>query len=76
MIEVWAPNAGRVEIDAVGDGTEIRVDLERHRGGWWRWDGDPGEFDELDYGFRVDDGTILPDPRSAWQPRGVSRSRY
>ena len=77
MIEVWAPTAQRVEIDAVADGEEIRTDLERQRDGWWRWDRDPSTFGRLDYGFRVDDGTILPDPRSAWQPRGVhDRSRY
>jgi maltooligosyltrehalose trehalohydrolase len=25
----------------------------------------------LDYGFRVDEGELTPDPRSAWQPDGV-----
>jgi len=77
MIEVWAPTAERVEIDAIADGQEIRADLERQRGGWWRWDVDPADFEQLDYGFCIDDGTVLPDPRSAWQPRGVhDRSRH
>ena len=72
-IEVWAPNAERVEIDAVADGSPLREALTRRRGGWWRWEGEPGAYEVFDYGFRVDDGTVLPDPRSAWQPLGVHR---
>ncbi|MFN2318393.1 MAG: malto-oligosyltrehalose trehalohydrolase [Dermatophilaceae bacterium] len=72
-IEVWAPDAKSVEIDAVADGTEIREPLARRKSGWWRWGGDPSAYAVLDYGFRVDGGTVLPDPRSAWQPRGVHR---
>jgi maltooligosyltrehalose trehalohydrolase len=38
-------------------------------GGWWEIEADaaPG----ADYGFRLDGGEPLPDPRSRWQPHGV-----
>jgi len=76
-IEVWAPRADRVEIDAIADGVEVREDLTARADGWWRWDRDPADVGILDYGFRLDGGTVLPDPRSAWQPRGVhDRSRW
>ena len=77
MIEVWAPDAQSVELDACADGRDLREPLTRRRGGWWRWDGDPDAYDVLDYGFVVDGGSVLPDPRSAWQPAGVhGRSRW
>ncbi|MDO5503423.1 MAG: malto-oligosyltrehalose trehalohydrolase [Actinomycetia bacterium] len=76
-IRVWAPTAEQVEIDAVVDGEPVREPLTRKSHGWWRWEGDPNAPDVLDYGFRVDGGTVLPDPRSPWQPRGVhERSRW
>ena len=40
------------------------------RAGWWQLavpDAGPG----TDYAYRVDGSDPLPDPRSAWQPRGV-----
>ena len=73
MISVWAPNAESVEIDALADGEPVREEMRKGRGGWWRWDGDAGEHDVFDYGFVLDGGTVLPDPRSAWQPYGVHR---
>jgi maltooligosyltrehalose trehalohydrolase len=73
MISIWAPSADTVEIDAVADGEPVREPLRKGRSGWWRWDGDPGAHDVFDYGFRLDGGTVLPDPRSAWQPVGVHR---
>src|SRR5699024_10042526 len=76
-IEVWAPQVESVVLDAVADGKSLVAPLSRHRGGWWRWEGDPAAYEVLDYGFRLDDGTVLPDPRSAWQPAGVhERSRW
>ena len=71
MIAVWAPNARAVEIVAVADGASLREPLRAGSDGWWRWDRDPGAYGVLDYGFRLDGGSVLPDPRSAWQPRGV-----
>src|SRR5258708_643659 len=44
--------------------------MATHGDGWFRSvvDVAPGD----DYGFRLDGGDPLPDPRSHWQPRGVS----
>lgn len=76
-IEVWAPHAQSVEIDGVADEREFREPLTQRTGGWWGWEGDPGASEVFDYGFRIDEGSVLPDPRSAWQPRGVhERSRW
>ncbi|WAL71270.1 malto-oligosyltrehalose trehalohydrolase [Kitasatospora sp. YST-16] len=61
--QVWAPDAKVVEVE-VG---AIPYLLERDpdRPGWWH-----GEGPEGDYGFRLNGGTALPDPRSARQPFG------
>ncbi|MFJ5882080.1 malto-oligosyltrehalose trehalohydrolase [Kitasatospora cineracea] len=61
--QVWAPDAKVVEVE-VG---AIPYLLERDpdRPGWWH-----GEGPEGDYGFRLNGGRALPDPRSAWQPFG------
>ena len=69
-IHVWAPAARRVDVDieALG-GVVTTVPMSRQPGGWWALTTDrPAPFD---YAFRVDGGAPLPDPRSAWQPRGV-----
>ena len=64
--EVWAPKATRVELLTPGQQTE----LEPLGEGWFRA---PHELDAgTDYGFRLDGGGPLPDPRSNWQPRGPS----
>jgi maltooligosyltrehalose trehalohydrolase len=63
--EVWAPRAQRVEL-VTRDG---RVRLRRASGGWFRSDL-PIEG-EIDYGYSLDGGEPLPDPRSRWQPHGV-----
>jgi maltooligosyltrehalose trehalohydrolase len=63
---VWAPRAaGLVELDLAGR----RVPMRRGTGGWYEAEVDapPG----TDYGFRLDGGELLPDPRSPWQPLGV-----
>lgn len=38
-------------------------------GGWWWAEADVGP--QADYGFCLDSGDPLPDPRSRWQPEGV-----
>ncbi|MEM9608002.1 MAG: malto-oligosyltrehalose trehalohydrolase [Actinomycetota bacterium] len=63
--EVWAPDAGRV--DVVID--DERHALESGAGGWWR--GGPTATPGTDYAFSVDGGPPLPDPRSRHQPAGV-----
>jgi maltooligosyltrehalose trehalohydrolase len=63
---VWAPKARTVDLDLSG---KVRS-MNLLGGGWWAVDvaeATPG----TDYGFRVDDGPTLPDPRSPWQPQGV-----
>jgi maltooligosyltrehalose trehalohydrolase len=39
-------------------------------GGWWRLE-EPSAGADIDYGFCLDGGNPLPDPRSPWQPEGV-----
>ena len=64
---VWAPRADRVELDVGG-----RKLLMRDGGGGWHeatlGDAGPG----TDYAFALDGSDLLPDPRSAFQPYGVS----
>jgi len=66
--EVWAPHAGRVTL-ALGD-ERIPMDSD---GAAFSVEAPIG----ADYGFLLDDDeTVLPDPRSRWQPDGVhGRSR-
>ncbi|MGA4838941.1 malto-oligosyltrehalose trehalohydrolase [Streptomyces sp. G45] len=67
--EVWAPQAERVDL-AVRDGGERRVPLARDAGrdGWWA--GGAEAEHGTRYGFSLDGGPVLPDPRSARQPDG------
>ncbi|MFI5527885.1 malto-oligosyltrehalose trehalohydrolase [Kitasatospora sp. NPDC051853] len=61
--QVWAPAASRVEVEV--DGTAHPMAPWPGRPGWWR-----AEAPEGDYGFRLDGGRPLPDPRSPRQPHG------
>ncbi|REE98351.1 malto-oligosyltrehalose trehalohydrolase [Thermomonospora umbrina] len=73
VFEVWAPEAGRVEVD-VDDVRHLMQPVAR-RPGWWSVEV-PAASHGTDYGFVLDDGDVLPDPRSRWQPHGVhGRSR-
>ncbi len=64
-LSVWAPYPQRVE--ALVDGR--RRPLVRTDDGWW---GDDQAVPAgTDYGFSLDGGPLLPDPRSPWQPAGV-----
>ncbi|MGW7263816.1 malto-oligosyltrehalose trehalohydrolase [Streptomyces sp. NPDC054842] len=79
QFEVWAPQADRVTLQC-GDSTRALA-RDPDRPGWWT-----GEADARDgtrYGFAVDDGPVLPDPRSRRQPDGpdglsavVDQARY
>ncbi|HEX2698722.1 MAG TPA: malto-oligosyltrehalose trehalohydrolase [Acidimicrobiales bacterium] len=63
---VWAPKAAVVELDLSGR----RVSMAAMAGGWHAADvrdAAPG----TDYGYALDGGPVLPDPRSPWQPAGV-----
>lgn len=61
--QVWAPEASRVEVEV--DGSAHPMAPLPDRDGWWTADAPAG-----DYGFRLDGGPPLPDPRSPRQPYG------
>jgi malto-oligosyltrehalose trehalohydrolase len=63
---VWAPFASAVEVD-LGTGREP---LRPADDGWWSADL-PGLGHGDAYGFRLDGGDPLPDPRAVWLPEGV-----
>jgi maltooligosyltrehalose trehalohydrolase len=73
---VWAPAAKKVEVEVAGRpypmGHECRGASEEPGGwsGWWCADV-PEVAAGIDYGFRLDDGETLPDPRSLRQPFGI-----
>jgi len=69
---VWAPAAEKVEL-VMG---EERCPMDAVGGGWW--ESAAGILEHgTDYGFGLDGGEALPDPRSPWQPDGVhGRSRW
>ncbi len=66
LFEVWAPNARQVEIEV--DGRAQRLGPDPARAGWWHAElpAAPGAR----YGYRLDGGPLLPDPRSRRQPDG------
>jgi maltooligosyltrehalose trehalohydrolase len=60
---VWAPEQDRVRVRVDG----VDHEMTRGDGGWWRAD-----VEGTDYAFLLgDDEKAYPDPRSAWQPKGV-----
>ncbi|MGZ0202222.1 malto-oligosyltrehalose trehalohydrolase [Streptomyces sp. RM1] len=66
QFEVWAPQADRVTLQCEGVAHPLGRDPER--AGWWRGEAEAG--DGARYGFALDDGPVLPDPRSRRQPDG------
>ncbi|MFE5186238.1 malto-oligosyltrehalose trehalohydrolase [Streptomyces sp. NPDC056628] len=79
QFEVWAPQADRVTLHC--DGATSALEPDPERAGWWR--GDADARDGSRYGFALDDGPVLPDPRSRRQPDGpdglsavVDHARY
>jgi malto-oligosyltrehalose trehalohydrolase len=68
---VWAPAATRVEVEVAGQRHPMAPDAAPPAAtGWWS-----AEVADVaagtDYGFRLDDGDLLADPRSPRQPSGV-----
>src|SRR4051795_13130998 len=64
---VWAPTVGRMDVSVLGK----TIPMSREPEGWWSVvvpAAGPGD----DYTFSVEGGPPLPDPRSGWQPQGVS----
>jgi malto-oligosyltrehalose trehalohydrolase len=78
QFRVWAPDAGRVDVRTARPGAAVTTMAMRPAAapGWWEVDV-PDAPAGTDYGFRVDGGEPLADPRSPWQPfgsNGLSRS--
>ena len=65
-VRVWAPEAGRVELECGGR----PLGMARDAGGWWSVDA-PQLRHGSDYAFHVEGQGPFPDPRSPWQPQGV-----
>jgi maltooligosyltrehalose trehalohydrolase len=66
---VWSPDAK--DVDLVLGSRSVPVPMERGAGGWWAIPVDeagPGS----DYTFKINGGMPRADPRSAYQPQGVS----
>ncbi|MER7788209.1 malto-oligosyltrehalose trehalohydrolase [Streptomyces sp. NPDC097640] len=66
LFEVWAPRAGRVGLRLEGHTHPMERDPARE--GWWRAAAEAGPGAR--YGFALDGGAPLPDPRSRRQPDG------
>ncbi len=66
QFEVWAPQADRMTLHCAG--TTHALERDPERAGWWT--GEAEATDGTRYGFAVDDGPVLPDPRSRRQPDG------
>lgn len=66
QFEVWAPQADRVTLHCEDATRALERDPER--AGWWT--GEAAAREGARYGFTVDDGPPLPDPRSRRQPDG------
>ena len=64
-LSVWAPAASRVQAEVGGHAH----DMVAAPGGWWTVDV-PDAAADARYGFRLDDGELLADPRSLRQPAG------
>ena len=62
--EMWAPAAARVELVLRGE----TIPMQSKGGGWYAVETPADHGDH--YGFSLDGGDPLPDPRSAWQPDG------
>ena len=68
---VWAPAATRAEAEVAGQRYPMTRDAAGSAAGWWSADV-PGVAAGIDYGFMLDGGDLLPDPRSPRQPFGVN----
>ncbi|WP_399217055.1 malto-oligosyltrehalose trehalohydrolase [Streptomyces sp. SAJ15] len=67
LFEVWAPRAGD-RVDLHLDGRTYPMERDPGRAGWWRAEAPAGPGAR--YGFALDGGPPLPDPRSRRQPDG------
>jgi malto-oligosyltrehalose trehalohydrolase len=68
---VWAPAASQVEVEVAGQPYQMSQENAVPGSGWWSADV-PDVVAGIDYGFRLDSGEVLPDPRSLRQPFGIT----
>jgi malto-oligosyltrehalose trehalohydrolase len=66
FFSVWAPAAGRVDVEVAG--RPVPMSEVPGRAGWWAAEAEAGPVTR--YAFRLDGGDPLPDPRSPRQPDG------
>lgn len=66
MLQVWAPNANKVELEI----QKTRLAMTKDAKNWWVIK-TPLAVHGADYAFILDGGKPIPDPRSPWQPFGV-----
>lgn len=66
-VQVWAPLANKVEVEI----NRQRLPMEKIKDGWWACETPLAECGN-DYAFILNGRKPLPDPRSPWQPYGVS----
>ncbi|MEU1484710.1 malto-oligosyltrehalose trehalohydrolase [Streptomyces sp. NPDC005752] len=66
QFEVWAPEAGSAELCTAGG--RLPMEHDPLRVGWWTAEAEAADGDR--YGFALDGGPVLPDPRSRRQPDG------
>ncbi|MFE6891071.1 malto-oligosyltrehalose trehalohydrolase [Streptomyces sp. NPDC057694] len=66
QFEVWAPQAEHVELRL--EGVTRALERDANRPGWWAATADAADGDR--YGYVLDGGPLLPDPRSPRQPDG------
>ncbi|MER8234959.1 malto-oligosyltrehalose trehalohydrolase [Streptomyces sp. NPDC094049] len=67
LFEVWAPHA-RERVTLELDGSRHDLDRDAERDGWWTGVVAAGDGDH--YGFALDGGPVLPDPRARRLPSG------
>ena len=64
--KVWSPKAKEVTVEVGGK----TYPMQRDNHAFWVAEVEEAGNDS-DYGFRLDGGVVLPDPRSAFQPYGI-----
>lgn len=66
QFEVWAPESGSAVLRTAGG--DVPMERDPGRAGWWTAEAEAAHGDR--YGFSLDGGPVLPDPRSLRQPDG------
>ncbi len=67
-IRVWAPFAGKIELQLTGNGKRFPLNQESY--GYWQLKTSDLKEDDR-YNFRINDKSDFPDPASLSQPEGV-----